>query len=427
MNLERSRELLKKAAKFIPGGVNSPVRSFKGMSCNPPFIQSGKGAWITDEDSNRYIDYVLSWGPLILGHSHPSVVSALQGQLAKGVSYGAPTELEVELAELLCEICPGLEQVRMVNSGTEATMSAIRLARAVTGRKKLLKFNGCYHGHSDSLLVQAGSGGLTFGEPNSPGILEDLAKHTLTAEYNCLESVKTIFKQFSDDIAAVIIEPVPGNMGLILPEPGFLEELKKICQEYDSLLIFDEVMSGFRVDLGGAQEKFGVQADLVCYGKVVGGGLPVGAFAGSAQYMQNISPVGNVYQAGTLSGNPLAMAAGLATIRELISLEPWGSFSEYGKELREAVLDSAKQNNLDCVVNLCGSMIGIFPGAKSVRSKQDVDKIDSEMFAKFHFGMLEQGIYIAPSKYEAGFLSIAHGAKELEKTIAAIRHTFSKL
>jgi glutamate-1-semialdehyde 2,1-aminomutase len=419
MKYQNSLEYMEQAVNLMPGGVNSPVRSFRGMLKPPVFIKSGKGAYITDEDGNSYIDYVLSWGPLILGHCDTHVVDSIRDTACLGTSFGAPCRLELDLARLVQEFVPEMEQIRMVNSGTEATMSALRLARGVTGRDKIIKFNGCYHGHADTLLVQAGSGGLTFGEPNSPGVPSDVVKHTLVAEYNDLESVKRLFASNPGEIATVIVEPVPGNMGVILPQEGFLEGLRELCDQNGSLLIFDEVMSGFRVGPGGATKRFGIKPDLICLGKVIGGGLPVGAFGGSREYMQCLSPCGSVYQAGTLSGNPLAMSAGIATLTRLKELNPWEHFEKAGREFGDELKSVFKGFGKSFQYVTCGSMFCLFYSEKPVKNCSDVDDCDLELFREFHAGMMEQGIYLAPSQYEAGFLSVAHTQKEMEETLKA--------
>ncbi len=423
----RSEKLYEQACTLLPGGVNSPVRSFKGMGTAPAFIQSGRGAYLIDEDGHDYVDYICSWGALLHGHSHPEIRASLENQLLKGWTYGAPTEIEIQLASLVREMMPCMQMMRMVNSGTEATMSAIRLARGVTNRKKIIKFNGCYHGHGDSLLVQMGSGGSTFGEPNSPGVLADLAKHTLIAEYNNLEQVKNLFTEYGSNIAAIILEPIPGNMGLLFPHDGFLEGLKTLCNEFDSLLIFDEVMTGFRVSQGGACEIYGIEPDLVCLGKVIGGGLPVGAYGGKREFMEQVSPLGGIYQAGTLSGNPLAMVAGHETLKRLRKINPWEKFEEYMTELGNALQSAAKRHDIDVQFNSMGSMFGFFFHSGPVTTKAEVDQCDFLTFKHFFVGMLERGIYFAPSQYEAGFLSTVHEIEELKRTISAIDSCFENL
>lgn len=423
----RSAELYEQACNIMPGGVNSPVRSFKGLGTVPAFIESGKGPYLYDEDGNCYVDYICSWGPLLHGHSNPEIRQALERQLSKGWTFGAPTRVESELATLVREMMPSMEMMRMVNSGTEATMSAIRLARGATGRRKIVKFNGCYHGHGDSLLVQMGSGGLTLGQPNSPGILEELAEHTLVAEFNDLEQVKKIFGEYGKDIAAVILEPIPGNMGLIFPVEGFLEGLRHLCTQYDSLLIFDEVMTGFRVAQGGATEVYQIEPDLICLGKVIGGGLPVGAYGGKRELMQLMSPAGSVYQAGTLSGNPLAMVAGIETLKKLRRESPWNKFKDYLEELGDAFQEAALRYRIDLQFSHMGSMFGFFFHPHSVTTKTEVDGCDFDMFRRFFVKMLEQGVYFAPSQYEAGFISTVHTTEELGLSIRGIEACFREL
>ena len=423
----RSEKLYEQACTLMPGGVNSPVRSFKGMGTTPAFIKSGRGPYLIDEDGHEYVDYICSWGPLLHGHCYPSIRNALENQLSKGWTYGAPTEVEIHLAELVRNMMPCMQMMRMVNSGTEATMSAIRLARGATKRKKIIKFNGCYHGHGDSLLVQMGSGGLTFGEPNSPGVLADLAQHTLVAEYNDLAQVESLFREYGSDIAGIILEPIPGNMGLLFPQQGFLEGLRALCDKFESILIFDEVMTGFRVAEGGACEVYGVQPDLVCLGKVIGGGLPVGAYGGKRELMEQISPTGGVYQAGTLSGNPLAMVAGFETLKKLQELKPWKQFEDYMNELAKVFTSAAARAKIDIQFSSMGSMFGFFFHPGPVSTKLDVDKCDFLRFKRFFVGMLERGVYFAPSQYEAGFLSTVHGAEELKRTITSIESCMETL
>ena len=423
----RSEKLYEQACTLMPGGVNSPVRSFKGMGTTPAFIKSGRGAYLIDEDGNDYVDYICSWGPLLHGHCNPTIRNALENQLSKGWTYGAPTEVEIHLAELVRTMMPCMQMMRMVNSGTEATMSAIRLARGVTNRKKIIKFNGCYHGHGDSLLVQMGSGGLTFGEPNSPGVLADLAQHTLVAEYNDLEQVESLFDEYGSDIAGIILEPIPGNMGLLFPKQGFLEGLRTLCDTHESILIFDEVMTGFRVAEGGACEVYGIQPDLVCLGKVIGGGLPVGAYGGKRELMQQISPTGGVYQAGTLSGNPLAMVAGFETLKKLQEMKPWKQFEDYMNELAEIFKNAANRFKIDIQFSSMGSMFGFFFHPGPVTTKLEVDNCDFQRFKRFFVGMLERGVYFAPSQYEAGFLSTVHGSEELNRTVKSIESCMKSL
>jgi glutamate-1-semialdehyde 2,1-aminomutase len=427
MNHYNSAALLERAISVIPGGVNSPVRSFNGVGGIPPFIKRAEGSHLIDEDSNRYIDYVLSWGPMILGHAHPEVVAETQAAIANGLSYGAATLLEVEMAERLNQLMPSLEQVRLVNSGTEATMTAVRLARGFTQRNKIIKFAGCYHGHADSLLVNAGSGGLTFGVPSSAGVPHDFVKHTLTANFNDLASVVACFEEFPDDIAAIIVEPVAANMNCILPLPDFLPGLRKLCDDYGSVLIFDEVISGFRVALGGAQDYFKVKPDLTTLGKIIGGGMPVGAFGGRADIMAYLSPIGPVYQAGTLSGNPIAVTAGLANLR-LISRP--GFFKELTakcEQLTEGLQAGARAAGVPFTVHQIGGLFGLFFSAQSIYNVNDVKNCDIDAYNRFFHHMLEAGIYLAPSAYEAGFMSIAHTDADIEYTIQAAANAFKKL
>lgn len=416
------------AQNVIPGGVNSPVRAFKGVGGNPVFIDRASGAYTWDTDGKRYIDYVGSWGPMILGHAHPDVIQAVKDAADKGLSFGAPTTIETEMAEKICQIIPSIELVRMVSSGTEATMSAIRLARGFTGRDTIVKFEGCYHGHSDSLLVKAGSGALTLGVPSSPGVPAALAEHTMTLTYNDIDQVRDAFKKSGDEIACIIVEPVAGNMNCIPPVPGFLEGLREVCDEYGSVLIFDEVMTGFRTALGGAQSIYNVKPDLTTLGKVIGGGMPVGAFGGRKDIMEHIAPVGPVYQAGTLSGNPVAMAAGLKTL-ELISADAF--FNELAIKVNTLVggiLEKAKAANIPMTSNTVGGMFGLFfTDAKTVTNFEQVTQCDVERFNKFFHGMLEQGVYLAPSAYEAGFVSAAHTDEDIQNTIAAAEKVLGSL
>lgn len=426
--MSRSEELFQDAQKFIPGGVNSPVRAFKGVGGNPIFFEKGEGAYLFDADGNKYIDYVGSWGPMILGHANKTVISAVQEQLVQGLGYGAPTEIETRMARKVIELVPSIEKVRMVSSGTEATMSAIRLARGFTGRDKIVKFEGCYHGHADSLLVKAGSGALTLGVPNSPGVPASVAEHTLTLRYNDAEQVKQLFQEIGETIAAIIVEPVAGNMNCIPPMPGFLESLRTCCDEYGAVLIFDEVMSGFRTALGGAQEVFQVTPDLTTLGKVIGGGLPVGAFGGKAEVMNAIAPTGPVYQAGTLSGNPLAMAAGLAMLGEVSKDGFFESLTERTQMLISGFDDAAAKAGIPMTFNHVGSMFGFFfTEEDEVRYFDQVVNCDIERFKKFYHGMLNQGVYLAPSAFEAGFFSNAHGETEIDKTIEAVRKVLQTL
>jgi len=419
MNQQTSAKLFAEAKQVIPGGVNSPVRAFKSVGRDPIFISRAEGSRIFDADGNAYIDYVGSWGPMILGHCHPKVVEAIQEAARLGASYGAPTKLEIDLAEMVCAAYPNMEMVRMVSSGTEATMSAIRLARGYTGRDKILKFDGCYHGHADSLLVKAGSGAATFGVPTSPGVPADFAKLTLTATYNDLDDVRQLVAANQDQIACIILEPIAGNMGCVAPRPGFLEGLRKLCTEEGILLIMDEVMTGFRVAYGGAQERFQVYGDLVCLGKIIGGGLPVGAFGGKRDIMSKLSPDGGIYQAGTLSGNPLAMSAGIATLKLLQEdgfydrIEEKSAYLEKG--MREAVADAGVPASLQRV----GGMFCTYLQEEEVFAFADVKPDTPQIFAKFFRAMLDEGINLAPSQYEAGFMSIAHSRADLDKTIEA--------
>ena len=423
--MSRSDQLFERARQTIPGGVNSPVRAFKAVGGTPRFIARAQGAHIYDADGNDYVDYVGSWGPMILGHQHPDVVEAIRRQAAIGVSYGAPTELEIEMAELLCARMPALEQVRLVNSGTEATMSALRLARGHTGRDAIVKFEGCYHGHGDGLLVKAGSGALTLGVPSSPGVPADFVRHTLTATYNDADSVAALFEARPDAIAAVIVEPVAGNMTCVPPAPGFLEALRALCDRHGALLVFDEVMTGFRVHPGGAAARYGVRPDLVTLGKIIGGGLPVGAFGGRRDVMQKLAPVGPVYQAGTLSGNPLAMAAGLATLRRLDDAALYARLEDTTRRMLEGLRQAARTAGVPFTTAQVGSMFGLFfTDAPEVRSYAQVMACDSGRFRRFFHAMLERGVYLAPSAYEAGFVSAAHGEAELAQTLAAAQQAF---
>jgi len=426
--MSRSHELFQQALRHIPGGVNSPVRAFRGVGGEPVFFARGEGPYLYDEDGRRYIDYVGSWGPLILGHAHPKVVQAVQETAARGLSFGAPTALEVAMAERLCELVPSLEMVRMVNSGTEATMSAIRLARGFTGRDKIVKFEGCYHGHADALLVKAGSGALTLGVPSSPGVPASLAEHTLTLPYNDLDRARDLFRRLGDQIACVIVEPVAGNMNCVPPVPGFLEGLRELCDASGALLVFDEVMTGFRVALGGAQARYGVRPDLTCLGKVVGGGMPVGAFGGRRDVMERLAPQGPVYQAGTLSGNPVAMAAGLATLEELTQPGFYEALEEQARRLTAGLVARAKAFDVPLTANVVGGMFGIFfTEEPEVRRYEQVLACDQERFRRFFHGMLEQGVYFAPSAFEAGFVSAAHGHRDIKATLVAAEQVFARL
>ena len=416
----RSKEYFKRALKSIPGGVNSPVRACKAVKADPIFFERGEGAYLIDVDGNRYIDYVCSWGPLILGHAHPEVIGSIYFASKKGTSFGAPTWQEVELAELIKNSIPSIEKIRLVNSGTEATMSAIRLARAYTGRKKIIKFEGCYHGHVDSLLVKAGSGLATFGIPATPGVPEELTSHTLNLPFNDFSAVEKAFLEYGKEIAAVIVEPIPGNMGVVLPENGFLEFLREITQKYKALLIFDEVITGFRIGPSGAQGKYGINPDLTCLGKIIGGGLPVGAYGGKEEIMNLVSPEGPVYQAGTLSGNPIAVAAGIATLKELLKPGTYERLEYISEKLEKGIREVLKELKLPYQINRAGSMLTLFFTEKEVKDFQGALTSDTEKFAIFWQKMLEEGIYLPPSQFEAWFVSLANGEKEIEKTISAI-------
>ncbi|MCH4293228.1 glutamate-1-semialdehyde 2,1-aminomutase [Shewanella sp. 3B26] len=426
--MTRSETLFEQAKKTIPGGVNSPVRAFNGVGGTPRFIEKADGAYIYDADGKAYIDYVGSWGPMILGHNHPAIREAVLKAVHNGLSFGAPTELEVIMAEKVIEMVPSMDQVRMVSSGTEATMSAIRLARGYTKRDKILKFEGCYHGHADCLLVKAGSGALTLGQPSSPGIPEDFAKHTLTAVYNDLESVQSFFDQYPEDIACIIIEPVAGNMNCIPPVPGFLEGLRALCDKYGALLIIDEVMTGFRVSRSGAQGHYGVTPDLTTLGKVIGGGMPVGAFGGKKDVMQYLAPAGPVYQAGTLSGNPIAMTAGLAQLDALCADGLYEELAAKTKRIAEGFKAAADKHGIPMAINYVGGMFGFFfTDEQHITRFDQVTRCNMDHFRAFYHGMLDEGVYLAPSAYEAGFLSMAHGDKEIEETLAAADRVLAKM
>jgi len=418
--MTRSQELYQQALRYLPGGVNSAVRAFGPVGGEPLFIERAEGAWLVDADGRRYVDYVGSWGPMIAGHAHPHVVRAVQEAAARGLSFGAPTRAENEMAARLCELIPSLEQVRMVNSGTEATMSAIRLARGCTGRDRILKFEGNYHGHGDSLLVKAGSGALTLGTPNSPGVPAALAELTLTCSYNDLESVRRVAQRCGDEIACVIVEPVAGNMGCVPPVEGFLEGLREICDRHGMLRIFDEVMTGFRVALGGAQGSYGVRPDLTTLGKIIGGGMPVGALGGRRDLMQRLSPAGPVYQAGTLSGNPVAMHAGLATLDLVCADGFYDTLERSTARLVDGFLEAARRAGVPLAANRAGGMFGLFfTDADAVTGFGDVSACDGDAFRTFFRSMLADGIYLAPSPFEAGFVSSAHGRAELDRTVEA--------
>ncbi len=414
-----SRRLFRKAQKLMPGGVNSPVRAFKAVGGEPFFVSHAKGSKIYDVDGNAYIDYVLSWGPLILGHAHPSVVKAVSEAARKGTSYGAPHSLEIELARMVIKAYPSIEKVRMVNSGTEATMSAIRLARGFTGRDRIIKFEGCYHGHADGLLVRAGSGATTLGVPDSPGVPKDYAKNTITLPFNDLKAVREVVKSQWKKIACIILEPVVGNIGCVLPKKGFLEGLRRLCDKYGIVLIFDEVMTGFRVSYGGAQEAFGVVPDLTCLGKVIGGGLPVGAYGGRREIMEMVAPEGPVYQAGTLSGNPLAMAAGVATLRVLSRKGVFEKVLKKAEALEEGLRDAAKRAGARVKFYRAGTMFCTYFTDREVHDYKTAKRADTERFARFFRQMLSRGVYIAPSQFEAGFMSLAHSDRDIDRTVEA--------
>lgn len=427
LNISKSIEYFNQAQTLLPGGVDSPVRAFRAVGGQPLFIERGQGPYLYDVDGNRYIDYVLSWGPLILGHAHPQVVEAIQAAAAQGTSYGAPSPLELELARLVKSFMPQVEMLRFVNSGTEATMSALRLARAFTKRNKIIKFEGCYHGHGDLLLVQAGSGVATLGLPDSPGVPPATVQDTLATPYNNLESVSKLFAEFPDQIAAVIIEPVAGNMGVVPPIDGFLDGLRSLTLEHGTLLVFDEVMTGFRVHPGGAQALYSIQPDLTTLGKVIGGGLPVGAYGGSKEIMEMIAPLGPVYQAGTLSGNPLAMTAGIATLKVLQEPGIWESLEAAAADLSEGILTAAREAGIALHGARAGTMFAAYFTDKPVRDWSSAKLSDTERFAKYFQGMLERGVYLAPSQFEAGFISTAHSQDVIEQTLQKVREVFSIL
>jgi len=416
------------ASRYIPGGVNSPVRAFRSVGGDPIFIERASGAYVVAQDGRRYIDYVGSWGPMILGHAHPDVIRTVQERVALGLSFGAPTEIETRLARKVCELMPSIELVRMVSSGTEATMSAIRLARGFTGRSKIVKFEGCYHGHSDSLLVKAGSGALTLGVPTSPGVPPELAAHTITLTYNDIAQVQQTFAELGDQIACIIVEPVAGNMNCVPPVPGFLEALRAVCNEHDSVLIFDEVMTGFRVALGGAQALYGIKPDLTTLGKIIGGGMPVGAFGGRRDIMEKIAPLGPVYQAGTLSGNPVAMAAGLATLEAISVPDFHKPLAERTTQLMEGLKQAARAANVPFSTNhVCGMFGLFFTDQAAVRGFDDVMACDVERFKRFFHAMLDEGVYLAPSAFEAGFISAAHTEADVQATCEAAGRAFKRI
>lgn len=427
-NRHKSQELHQRATRVIPGGVNSPVRAFKSVACDPPYIVRGKGSHIWDADGNDYIDYVGSWGPLILGHAHPEVVEAVERANRDGASFGACTPVEAELAQAVIEAFPSMAKVRFVSSGTEATMSAIRLARAFTGRKYIIKFEGCYHGHADSLLVKAGSGVATLGIPGSAGVLEELAQFTLALPFNNRQAVDDTFRKFKDQIACVIVEPVVGNMGCVPPQEGYLQFLRELTARYGAVLIFDEVMTGFRLSLGGAQQLYGIKPDVTTLGKIIGGGMPVGAYGGRAEIMEMIAPLGPVYQAGTLSGNPLAMAAGLATLRHLKAHpEIFQQLEMRTSDLVAGILETAAKRHIPLTANRVGSMFTCFFQKNEIHDWDSAAKSDTQVFAKFYRGMLDRGVYLPPSQYEAAFMSAAHTDEDIRRTIAVATETLSSL
>lgn len=419
LSRKKSEELFGEALKYIPGGVNSPVRAFRAVGGQPFFVNKAKGAQVWDVDGNAYVDYVGTWGPAILGHAPPKIIKAVQDAAEHGTSFGIPNPFEVTMARLICAFVPSVQKVRMCNSGTEATMSAIRLARGFTKRDKIIKFDGCYHGHADSLLVKAGSGALTFGNPDSAGVPAAFTQHTVVLPFNETEPVKAAFAANKDQIAGIIVEPVPGNAGLYLPKPGYLEFLRDVTKSNGALLIFDEVMTGFRLARGGAQERFGITPDLSCFGKVIGGGLPVGAFGGRAEIMDCLAPAGPVYQAGTLSGNPVAMAAGLAALQELHAGDAYRKLEDLGAQLEIGMSDAAKSAGVPVQFNRCGSMFCGYFTSQPVHNLADAMKSDRERFKKYFHGLLEEGIYLAPSQFEAGFISTAHSPADIDQTVQA--------
>lgn len=427
MDHQLSEELFRKALQYLPGGVNSPVRAFRAVGGNPFFVNKARGCRIWDVDGNEYVDYVGTWGPAIHGHAHPRIVQAVQETAVYGTSFGIPNPLEVKMAEMIRRLVPSVEKVRMCNSGTEATMSAIRLARGFTGREKIIKFEGCYHGHADSLLVKAGSGALTFGYPDSAGVPAAFTQHTLLAPYNDLDAVKALFAANPGAIAGIIVEPVPGNSGVFAPLPGFLEGLREVTEKNGALLIFDEVMTGFRVAKGGAQERFGIKPDLSCFGKIIGGGLPVGAFGGRAEIMDYLAPLGPVYQAGTLSGNPLAMAAGIASLELLLENDCYTRLEQLGQQLESGMRDAAKSAGIPVRFNRVGAMFCAYFTDQPVCNLADAMKSDRERFARYFRGMLEQGVFLAPSQFEAGFLSTAHTEADIEATVCAAQTVLKKI
>ncbi len=425
MNRTQSQSLFARAKQLMPGGVNSPVRAFRGVGGEPVFFRSGEGAWLTDVDGNRYVDYVGSWGPLILGHAHPAVLEAVTAAARAGTSFGAPHAAEIELAELICKTVPSVQKVRLVNSGTEATAAAVRLARGFTGRELVVKFEGCYHGAADPFLVKAGSGVETLGLPDSPGVPKALARLTLTAPFNDIPALERLFKEHGKDIACVIVEPVVGNMGVLPPKEGYLQVLEAMCNKHGSLLILDEVMTGFRVARGGAQELFGVTPDLTTMGKVIGGGLPVGAYGGRADVMDMVAPAGPVYQAGTLSGNPLAVAAGIACLKELARPGVYGKLEATSRKLCEGIVKAAADADVPVTVNRVGSMWTCFFTAEPVFDYQSARKADTKRFARFFHALLEAGVYLPPSQFEAAFVSLSHGDAEVQHTLEAVKKAFA--
>lgn len=427
MNREKSEALFAESLKHLPGGVNSPVRAFRAVGGQPFFVERAKAAHVFDVDGNQYVDYVGTWGPAIHGHAFGPIIDAVKSAADHGTSFGIPNPLEVDMAKLIKSLVPSVEKVRMVNSGTEACMSAIRLARGFTGRNKIIKFDGCYHGHADSLLVKAGSGALTFGNPDSAGVPAEFTAHTIVVSYNDLDAVNEAFAANKDQIAGLILEPVIGNAGLILPKDGFLEGLREVTEANDALLIFDEVMTGFRVAPGGAQERFGIKPDLSCFGKVIGGGLPVGAFGGRADVMAHLAPEGPVYQAGTLSGNPLAMAAGIASLQALQEGSAYGALENLGAELESRMCGAAKSAGVDVTFQRCGSMFCGYFGSHTVHNLDDAMKCDRDRFAKYFHGMLDEGVYLAPSQFETGFLSTAHTEDDIAKTVTAAEKVMKTL
>jgi len=427
LKTEYSKKLFNKATEIIPGGVNSPVRACRSVGMEPIFISHGQGSWLYDVDGNRYIDYIGSWGPMILGHRHPQVLNAIVAVLKRGTSFGAPTDLEIQLAQRVIEAVPSIEMIRMVNSGTEAAMSAIRLARGFTGRELIVKFDGCYHGHADSLLVEAGSGVATLGIPGSPGVPASFAAGTLSLPYNDIECITSVFADQGEKIACVIVEPVAGNMGLVPPVPGFLETLRKLTAQTGSILIFDEVMTGFRVAYGGAQSLYGITPDITCLGKIIGGGLPVGAYGGKREIMEQIAPQGPVYQAGTLSGNPVAMAAGIATLQQLQKPNFYKALEKSSARLADGLAGAAEKAGVPVSIDRVGSMLGLFFTDKPVRSFKDAKSSNLEQFKAFYKGMLQEGIYLAPSQFEALFVSAAHTAEDIDATVTAAEKVLAGL